>query len=73
MSAIELVSDILNPRKVRDAVCQVLNRYWADAEVITCVIFFPNKIFKIFMSASILKQSELLDPISTGVHGGTED
>ena len=72
MNAIELVSDILNPRKVRDAVCQVLNRYWPDAEVITCVIFFPTEP-KIFMSASILKQSELLDTISTGVHGGTED
>ena len=56
MNAIELVSDILNPRKVRDAVCQVLNRYWPDAEVITCVIFFPTEP-KIFLSASICNQS----------------
>ena len=47
MNAIELVSDILNPRKVRDAVCQVLNRYWPDAEVITCV-YFSNRAENIF-------------------------
>ena len=39
MNAIVLGSDILNPRKVRDAVCQVLNRYWPDAEVRACVNF----------------------------------
>ena len=71
MNTILLGSDILNPRKVRDAVCQVLNRYWPDAEVRACVYFFQLSRKYLKVHQFVINQE--LDPILTGVHGGEED